>query len=153
MATYVSRQWAWQNSIALGALAFAAVACGVAFTVADTWLETPWIAVASIAILVACACIPLTITVAPAGVHVSLGGVLKRDIPAADIASVTVASYRPMREFGGWGWRFGLHDKRARAYTVTGSTALVLTLHDGGKVYLGVADDRKCAEALAQVTA
>lgn len=151
MAHYISRQWSWQNPLAAGALLIAALICGIAFVVTDSWTTTPWLVAATFVLLVACGLVPLTIAASARGVHVSLGGVLTRDIAAEEIAEVETRRYRPMREFGGWGWRFGIRDRSARAYTTTGATAVVLTLRDGSEVYLGVADESRCVAALESV--
>jgi hypothetical protein len=55
-----------------------------------------------------------------------------RTVPLSEIASAHAETYHPLREFGGWGWRFGL---RAVAYTISGNRGVRVTLKNG-KVFL-----------------
>lgn len=58
----------------------------------------------------------------------------KKRFPYGDIVKAEAATYSPMREFGGWGIRFGLGNKKA--WTTRGNRALVLHLKDGARFYL-----------------
>ncbi|MDX1611392.1 MAG: DUF6141 family protein [Candidatus Thermoplasmatota archaeon] len=53
-----------------------------------------------------------------------------RTIPWDDIADVQAHTYRPLRDMGGWGARFGF-DAEPRAYAVRGSRGILLTFRDG----------------------
>lgn len=71
---------------------------------------------------------------------------LHRSIPRRDIARVAAVVYRPIREFGGWGIRFGR--KGARCYSISGDRAVELTLTDGRRVLLGSLDPEPLAAAI-----
>ena len=57
-----------------------------------------------------------------------------RWIPWAEVERAWIRTYRPIREFGGWGIRFG---RGGRAYTVRGTTGLQLILRDGSRILVG----------------
>jgi len=70
-----------------------------------------------------------------------------RMIPRDDIVRAVPATYRPLREFGGWGIRFG---RRGRAYTVSGTGGVWITLRDGREFLLGSRRPGELADALTR---
>lgn len=58
-----------------------------------------------------------------------------RQIKWAEVASLQIRACRPLREFGGWGLRYGA--KGLRAYTTSGRHGLEIHTKDGRKVFLG----------------
>lgn len=112
------------------------------------WAESPgavWAAVFIAALTLSLLLIRLTVTVDDAGVTVRLLG-MSRVIPAEQITAVEAREYQPLRQFWGWGWRFGAQG--SRAYTMAGNRAAVVTLVDGREVYLGAADVEELARAI-----
>ncbi|WP_144018814.1 hypothetical protein [Demequina sp. NBRC 110056] len=148
MVAYRSRQLSFQNRLACAALLGSLALCVVLFTVSGAWAELPWLAVGCTALLAALLFVPLTITVDETAVHVSLAGVLKRSVPLGEVTAVETRDYRPIREFGGWGWRWAF-DRRASAYATRGTSAVVLSLADGSEVYLGVDDEPGLVDAVS----
>lgn len=63
-----------------------------------------------------------------------------------EIEDVDPVRYSPIREFGGWGLRYG--GGRKRAWTVRGDGAVVLTLDDGVRLYVGTDDPERLAERI-----
>lgn len=61
--------------------------------------------------------------------------VIKKKIPLDSIKNAEAVKYSPIREFGGWGIRYGTNKKKA--WTVRGNRALLLHLADGTRFYLG----------------
>lgn len=57
-----------------------------------------------------------------------------REVPAAEIAGADSVVYRPIRDYGGWGIRFG---KDGRAYNVSGNRGVVIRLVSGRSFMLG----------------
>ena len=51
-----------------------------------------------------------------------------------DIVSYKLRTYSPIREFGGWGIRYGFECK---GYTVSGNKGLEITLKNGRKILFG----------------
>jgi len=58
----------------------------------------------------------------------------QRRVPWDEIAHVEAISYRPLRDYWGWGIRWGRY---GQAYTVTGDLALLVTLSSGRTFLLG----------------
>jgi hypothetical protein len=154
MVAFRSRQFAYENALARWTMLGCAVLVGLVLAAGAAWGESGsgagmWILGASlVAVCLLPLWTPLTVTVEDAVVSVSLAGVLRRRIPLEDVVGVQTRTYHPLREFGGWGWRWGLTHRHARAYTTTGDTAVVLSLRDGEEVYLGVADESGLERAL-----
>lgn len=72
-------------------------------------------------------------------------GPIRKRVPLDHIGSMEPVTYRPMREFGGWGVRgFG----QRQAWTARGTRALVLHLDDGTELYVGSDDPRRLEERL-----
>ena len=149
MPTHRSTQWSFQNTLAAAALGTTLIAMIVLFAVGDVWTAAPWLAIVILIVLVAALLIPMTIEAGAEGVKVRLAGITVRRIPFEDIVSVGRRDYKPLKEFGGWGLRWGLTHRNARAYTTTGTSAVVVTLRDGSEVYLGVDDEDRLTEAIA----
>lgn len=61
-------------------------------------------------------------------------GLVEKLVPFTGIESVEAVRYRPLREFGGWGLR-GSGSKQA--WTIRGDGAVVLSLDDGKRLYVG----------------
>lgn len=72
-----------------------------------------------------------------------------RRIPTADIDSFRALTYRPLRDYGGWGVR-GLG--RRVAYNVKGNQGVELTLRDGRIVLIGSQEPQALALALTAAT-
>lgn len=68
-----------------------------------------------------------------------------RQIPFETIETCESVSYEPLREFGGWGIRFGWD---GRAYSVSGNGGVRLTLSDGSQVLLGSTQPETLANAI-----
>jgi len=114
-----------------------AVALVVAFTLTSNLSQTwPWMVI-TVGITLWLLVIPLTIEVTSEDVRVRLAGI-GRAISLTEITAVEAREYSPLKQFGGWGWRVGRDG--ARAFTIAGNHAAVLTLTDGREVYLGSRD-------------
>jgi hypothetical protein len=70
------------------------------------------------------------------GVHVRFrNGIGRKDVGFDEIAEVEAREYRPILEFGGWGLRWGRHQRRA--FSASGSRGVELTLGDGRSLLIG----------------
>ena len=69
---------------------------------------------------------------------------MKRRIPLEDIKSVEARTYSPIREYGGWGFRYG---RSGKAYNVSGNRGVQLELKSGEHILIGSqkADDLAAA--------
>lgn len=72
--------------------------------------------------------------------------ILRKTVPFSEIREIEPVRYSPLRDFGGWGIRFGLGGKRA--WTIRGNRAVRLTLSDGKRLYVGSPHPERLAEAL-----
>lgn len=64
-----------------------------------------------------------------------------------DIDRVEAVTYRPLRDFGGWGVRYG---RRGMAYNVKGNRGVELRLKKGPSVLIGSQRAEELAEAMAR---
>lgn len=155
MVAYRSREYAFQNPAVRWMLLGTAALCGALFFAGGMWASPEdaavawWVGAVVIAVVVLPLWTPLTVTVDDVAVRVSLAGVLKKAVHLEDITGADVRAYRPFRDFGGWGWKSSLTRPNAMSHTTRGSTAVVLTLHDGSEIYLGVDDESGLLDALA----
>ena len=65
-----------------------------------------------------------------------------------DIEKIEVREYKPLREFGGWGIRFG--SRGAKAFNTRGKVGIDILLKDGRKRLIGT---QKGEDALAAINA
>ncbi|MAD50840.1 MAG: hypothetical protein CMC95_06045 [Flavobacteriales bacterium] len=69
----------------------------------------------------------------------------ERLIPFEDITNFKARTYSPLKEFGGWGIRFGFESK---AYNVSGDKGLQLELSNGRKVLFGSQNHKALEKAM-----
>jgi hypothetical protein len=72
--------------------------------------------------------------------------VVRKRIPLTDVLQVEAASYRPLRQFGGWGWRFGRGG--VYAFTAQGSSEVCLVLRSGTRYLIGSSRSNELAGVL-----
>ena len=87
-----------------------------------------------------------TRVVAREGIHLRFRPFRGRTVPFESIESVTPGTYRPIREFGGWGVRWG--GKGKRAYSVSGNERVEVILDDGTAWTIGTARPDELAAAI-----
>jgi hypothetical protein len=70
------------------------------------------------------------------GIHYKFRGIhfKRQSIPWQEVASAELVTYKPLREYGGWGIRYGFHGK---AYSVSGKKGIQLQLNSGAKILIG----------------
>ena len=73
-----------------------------------------------------------------------------RFIPLHDIASAEVGKYSPLLEFGGWGWRKRLLQRKT-AYNVSGTTGIRITLKNGSQVMIGTLKREEMKRAVGRM--
>lgn len=69
------------------------------------------------------------------------------EIAFEDIRHCEVQTYSPIREFGGWGIRYG---RRAKAYNVSGNRGVQLELADGKRFLIGSGRPEELARAIEE---
>lgn len=60
-------------------------------------------------------------------------------IPSGDIQQIEVVKYKPISEYGGWGYRYSLKNK-GKAYTISGRYGIRVLLKNGTHVLLGTSE-------------
>lgn len=79
------------------------------------------------------------------GVEIKTLYFLSRLIRFDDIASVEDVQYRPIRDYGGWGIRFG---RNGMAYNMSGDRGVKLTLTNGKRILIGSQRSDELATAI-----
>ncbi len=80
------------------------------------------------------------------GLRVQFKPFTKRVIQWSDIESSAARDYRPIREYGGWGWRRSA--RYGSAYNVSGSRGVQLHLSSGEKLLIGSNEANRLARAI-----
>ena len=73
-----------------------------------------------------------------------------RHINLNEIVTVDVAKYRPIIEFGGWGWRRRLISRKT-AFNVSGSIGVRVTLKNGSQILFGTQKQDEMKRAVAKM--
>lgn len=76
----------------------------------------------------------LRVQVHPDHLHIRFFPFLTRNIPLSEIVRWEARTYRPIREYGGWGIRYGF---KGRAYNVSGNRGVQLELSGGKRLLIG----------------
>jgi hypothetical protein len=70
-----------------------------------------------------------------------------RHLPLREIASVEVSKYRPLSEFGGWGWRHRFLQRKT-AFNVSGRIGIRVMLKNGKQIMLGTRKQEEMKRAV-----
>jgi hypothetical protein len=79
------------------------------------------------------------------GVYIHFVPLLRDTILFSNIADCEARTYRPIREYGGWGVRFGW---KRKAYNVSGNRGVQLTLKSGKRLLIGSQRSEELAQAI-----
>jgi len=84
----------------------------------------------------------LLVTLDTGGIRAGLGRfrLLRTSIPYSDVRLIESVTYKPLREFGGWGLRGG---GEKRAWTARGNRAVLIRTRDGRRIYIGSDEPEK----------
>ena len=74
-----------------------------------------------------------------------------RKISKENIKSWHIRSYEPIKEYGGWGIRFSLKQKKSKAYNVKGKTGLQIELLSGRKILIGTQRPDELHKAMLEI--
>lgn len=80
----------------------------------------------------------LETTIDAKGIHYRFFPFKKNTIPWQEIEECYVRQYSPLKEYGGWGIRFGFSGK---AYNVKGNKGIQLKLKSGKKILFGTQNE------------
>jgi hypothetical protein len=75
--------------------------------------------------------------------------VKKKYFPWGEIKKVYIRKYKPLMEYGGWGYRIGV--KSGKAYNMSGNIGLQIELMNGKKFLIGTNNPEGLTEALKKL--
>ncbi|MGB0911679.1 MAG: hypothetical protein ACPGYT_15070 [Nitrospirales bacterium] len=75
--------------------------------------------------------------------------VVKKTILLSKIQDIRECSYHPMKQFGGWGWRYGMDG--TQALTAKGTYGVCVRLENGDQLIVGSSRSHTLAEAIRKV--
>lgn len=83
------------------------------------------------------------------GIRFSFPPLLRRErfIPLSEIKGAEVQTYKPIIEFGGWGWRVKFLSRKT-AYNVSGNKGLRVFKSDGSQVLFGTMHSEELSNAV-----
>lgn len=87
----------------------------------------------------------LVVRVEPDAVHVRFWPFVRRKILYPDVRSAEPRAYNALREYGGWGIRYG---RAGKAYNVSGNEGVQLELASGERLLIGSQRAGELAEAI-----
>jgi hypothetical protein len=70
----------------------------------------------------------------------------KKKIPFQEITSISAITFNPIRDFGGWGIRYGT---KGKAYIVSENKGVQLEFKDGKKLVIGSKNSELLAQAIS----
>jgi hypothetical protein len=79
------------------------------------------------------------------GVYVNFIPLSRQTVLFADIAGCEVRTYRPIRDYGGWGIRYG---PAGKAFNVSGNRGVQLKLTNGKRLLIGSQRPEELAQAV-----
>jgi hypothetical protein len=89
--------------------------------------------------------IKLLVEVREDGVHINFVPLVRRTVLFENIVGCEVRTYRPMREYGGWGVKYG---RAGKAYNVSGNRGVQLKLSSGKRLLIGSQRPEELAQAI-----
>ncbi|MDQ3981688.1 MAG: DUF3093 family protein [Actinomycetota bacterium] len=93
--------------------------------------------------------IQMRTTVSPEGLRVVIVPFPRKTVPASEIAGCEAVTYRPLLEYGGWGWRWS--PSRGWAYTMRGNRGVMVHRTNGKSFLVGSQRPEELAEALRRI--
>ena len=89
----------------------------------------------------------LIVEVRDDGLYIRFFPLSRQIIRYENIEKSYVRTYRPLKEYGGWGIRYG---RKGKAYNVSGNRGVQLKLSGGKRLLLGSQQPEKLADAIAE---
>jgi hypothetical protein len=80
-------------------------------------------------------------------VFINFVPLVRRTVLFGNIVSCEVRTYRPMREYGGWGVKYG---RAGKAYNVSGNRGVQLKLTSGKGLLIGSQRPEELAQAIQE---
>ena len=74
-----------------------------------------------------------------------------REIPIENLSECYARTYKPIREYGGWGIRCGFRKGSGKAYNMKGNQGVQLVFKDGKRLLIGSQKPDELAEAINSI--
>ena len=74
-----------------------------------------------------------------------------REIAAEDLSECYARTYKPIREYGGWGIRYSFRKGIGRAYNMSGNKGVQLVFKNGKKLLIGLHKPDELAQAINSI--
>jgi hypothetical protein len=132
--------WIWALLLLTSAATFSVIFTSPSFGLAVTVL------LLDAALLGFMYSLKLTTEVRQDGIYIRFFPMFRQTIPMSQLSNHYARSYRPIREFGGWGVRYGWQGK---AYNVRGNRGVQLELAGGKRLLIGSQRPEEMALAVA----
>ena len=87
----------------------------------------------------------MTTRVDTSGIQIHTLFFIKRHIDFSEIGTCEATTYRPLRDYGGWGYRIG---KRGKAYNMKGDEGVELAMRTGESLMIGSGQATQLAQAI-----
>lgn len=126
------------------ALAASGIAIVAAIRIGQLWLAAVIVAVAMLPTLLGFL-LNLETRIEEGVLSVRLTPFPARRIALSDVTRAEVRTYRPIREYGGWGIRWG---RDGMAYNARGNRGVQLELKDGRRVLIGSQEPERLLAAM-----
>jgi hypothetical protein len=141
------QKWLWALLLGMAVLGVVAVSMAPPpGRPVPTWAK-PVIVVAMLALMALFAWIKLVVTVEPGLLRVHFFPFRRREVRLAEVRSWQVVTYQPIRDYGGWGIRYG-GAERGWAYNVSGDRGVLVEYLDGRRLLVGSQRPEALAAAL-----
>jgi hypothetical protein len=89
----------------------------------------------------------LLVEVREDGVHIHFVPLARQTVQFGDILSCEVRTYRPVREYGGWGVKYG---RAGKVFNVSGNRGVQLKLSSGKGLLIGSQRPEELAQAILE---
>jgi hypothetical protein len=74
-----------------------------------------------------------------------------RETPIEDLSQCYARTYKPIREYGGWGIRCGFRKGSGKAYNMKGNQGVQLVFKNGKRLLIGSQKPDELAEAISSI--
>lgn len=74
-----------------------------------------------------------------------------REIPVQDLSQCYARTYKPIREYGGWGIRYSFRKGRGKAYNLSGNKGVQLVFKNGKRLLIGSQKPDELADTINKI--
>lgn len=93
--------------------------------------------------------IQLKTTIDYDGIKAAFFPLTKQTILWDDVEEITIARYRPIRDYGGWGVRYSF--KKGKALTISGDQGIKITTKKGQKILIGTNQPQEAKKVISEI--